>query len=275
MLEEIFANRKPIIGVVHLMPLPGSPRWDGQIETICARAEQEAVALASGGADGIIIENFFDNPFTKGRLDTATVCAFTVAVKRVMALCPLPIGINCLRNDSLSALAIAATTGAHFVRVNVLSGAMLTDQGIIEGQAHELMLLRRNLMAQKKVKILADILVKHATPLGITNDIGLIAEETLRRGLADALIVTGLATGLAPALDDLKRVRHALPDCPIIAGSGCNKDNIGEILSIADGAIVASSLKREGIVENPIDVDRVRTLVKIAKSKEALLSKAD
>src|ERR1700722_4239337 len=135
LLKELFGTEKPIIGVVHLLPLPGSARWDGQIEPICRRAEQEAVALATGGVHGIIIENFFDAPFTKHRLDAATISAFTIAVKRVMSLCHLPIGINCLRNDGLSAMAIAATTGAQFIRVNVFTGAMLTDQGIIEGQA--------------------------------------------------------------------------------------------------------------------------------------------
>jgi len=272
-LEEVFGTKKPIIGVVHLLPLPGSPRWGGQIEPICARAEQEALAFASGGVDGIIVENFFDAPFTKGRLDSATVCAFTLSVKRVMALCELPIGINCLRNDGLSALAIAATTGAQFIRVNVLSGAMVADQGIIEGQAHELMLYRRSLQAEKKIKIFADVLVKHASPLGASNDIGLIAKDTHFRGLADGLIVSGFATGSAPALTDLQAVRDAVPNVPLFAGSGCSKDNIQKIFGIADGAIVASSLKREGLIENPVDVDKVRTFVKIAKAVKVASAK--
>src|SRR5271168_4813037 len=151
MLEELFGTTHPIIGVVHLLPLPGSPRWDGQIEPICQRAEQEAVALTTGGADGIIVENFFDAPFKKDRLDPATVAAFALAVKRVMALCDVPIGINCLRNDGLSAVAIAVATGAQFIRINVFTGAMVTDQGIIEGQAHDLLMYRRLLQAHKRI----------------------------------------------------------------------------------------------------------------------------
>lgn len=260
-LTSIFGNPKPIIGVIHLLPLPGSPRWDGQIESICLRAEQEAVALATGGVDGIIIENFFDAPFVKSRIDTGAVCAFTLAVKRVMALCDLPIGINCLRNDGLSALAIAAITGAQFIRVNVYCGAMVTDQGIIEGQARELQLLRKSLQAQKTIKIFADVLVKHAYAPANNVDIVLAAEEILERGLADALIVTGTRTGSAPELSDLKRIRKALPDCALLAGSGCSKENIAQLLGIADGIIVGSSLKQEGLIEQPIDVDKVRTLV--------------
>jgi membrane complex biogenesis BtpA family protein len=275
MFEELFGTTKPILGVVHLLPLPGSPRWDGQVEPICLRAEQEAVALASGGVDGIIVENFFDAPFSKTRIDTATACAFVLAVKRVMSLCELPIGINCLRNDGLSALAIAATTGAQFIRVNVFTGAMVTDQGIIEGQARELLLLRRSLAAQKKVKIFADIMVKHATPVGVGSDIRQIAKDAFERGGADALIVSGVATGSAPDRDDLREAKQAVPACPILAGSGCTKENIDGILGIVDGAIVASSLKREGLLENPIDVERVRSLVKAARAGGHQLSAVD
>jgi membrane complex biogenesis BtpA family protein len=263
-MDNIFDNPKPIIGVVHLLPLPGSPRWDGQIESICSRAEQEALALTTGGVDGIIIENFFDAPFAKNHLDPAAVCVFTLAVKRVMALCDLPIGINCLRNDGLSALAIAFATGAQFIRVNVYLGAMLTDQGIIEGNGRELLLYRKSLQAQKTIKIFADVLVKHAYPMANNVDLVLSAEEIIERGLADALIVTGTKTGSSPELSDLKKIRAALPKCSLIAGSGCSKDNITQLLDIADGVIVASSLKQEGLIEQPIDVEKVRTLVQAA-----------
>lgn len=274
MFKELFGTEKPIIGVVHLLPLPGSARWDGQIEPICRRAEQEAIALATGGAHGVIIENFFDAPYAKHRLDPVTISTFTIAVKRVMALCDLPIGINCLRNDGLSAMAIAVATGARFIRVNVLTGAMVTDQGIIEGIAHELLPYRKNLGADNSVKIFADVLVKHAAPLGLSvtngangnnNNIALIARETKDRALADALIVSELATGDPPAIQDLKTVRGALPDCPLLAGSGVGKDNIDKIFDIAGGAIVASSLKQQGLIENPIDVERVRDLVSMTQ----------
>ncbi|MBX9771810.1 MAG: hypothetical protein K2X29_10590, partial [Candidatus Obscuribacterales bacterium] len=101
MLKDIFGTNKPVIGVIHLLPLPGSPRWGGNIETVIQRAEQEAAALASGGVHGIIVENFFDAPFTKNKVDTATACAMSLSVQRIMAICDLPVGINVLRNDGL------------------------------------------------------------------------------------------------------------------------------------------------------------------------------
>jgi membrane complex biogenesis BtpA family protein len=260
MILELFGSPKPLIGVIHLLPLPGSARYDGNLESICLRAEQEAAAYATGGINGLIIENFFDAPFTKGRVDVATACAMSIVAKRVMAICDLPIGINVLRNDALTGMAVAATTGAQFIRVNVLTGAMVTDQGIIEGMAHELLLYRKHLNAHKNVQILADIMVKHASPLSSGQTIESAAKDTVHRALADGIIVSGFETGSAPELDDLRRAREAVPSAPILVGSGASKANICSLLSIADGAIVASSLKRQGILENPVDVERVRAL---------------
>lgn len=264
MLEELFGTAKPIIGVIHLMPLPGSSRFDGHLEHVMLRAEQEAAALTTGGVNAIIVENFFDAPFTKNHVDTATACAMAMAVKRIMSISELPVGVNVLRNDALTAVAVAATTGARFIRVNVLTGAMLTDQGIIEGEAHALHLYRRQLMATKDVRILADVMVKHASPLTPHADIQLIAKDTVKRGLADGLIVSGTATGSAPDMSDFRAVRNALPDTPLFCGSGCSSSNIKEILSVADGVIVGTSLKRQGLVENPVDVERVRNLAQAA-----------
>ena len=135
-LQQIFNTAQPIIGVVHLLPLPTSARWGGSLSAIIDRAEQEAVALVSGGVDGIVVENFFDAPFPKSRVDPAVVSAMTTVISRLRELVSLPIGINVLRNDSLSAMAIASCTGSAFIRVNVLSGVMATDQGVIEGCAY-------------------------------------------------------------------------------------------------------------------------------------------
>jgi len=261
MIEELFGTNKPVIGVIHLLAMPGSPGFNGQLDIAFERAEQEAASLASGGVNGIIIENFFDVPFTKGRVDTSTACAMTIAAQRVKAISGLPLGINVLRNDAKTALAIAGVVDAQFIRVNVLSGAMLCDQGIIEGEAHELMLYRKQLGLEKKVKVFADVMVKHAVPLGQWSDIKMQAADTVKRALADAIIVTGQATGAAPNLSDIQAVRETLPSTPILVGSGSNKDNVAELLNIANGIIVASSVKRQGILENPVDIGRVRNLV--------------
>ena len=257
-LKQIFNTTQPIIGVVHLLPLPTSARWGGSLSAIIDRAEQEAVALVSGGVDGIIVENFFDAPFPKSRVDPAVVSAMTTVVTRLMELVSLPIGINVLRNDSLSAMAIASCTGAAFIRVNVLSGVMATDQGLIEGCAYELLRYRRELGSH--VKIMADVLVKHAQPLSSSDLINAL-RETIDRGLADAAIISGVATGSSPSLEDLKLAKAAAGGVPIVIGSGANFDNIGSLMQYADGVIVSSSLKRQGKIENSIDPIRVSQFV--------------
>jgi len=265
MLEAIFKSKKPVIGVIHLLPLPGSARWTGDLEEVFLRAEQEALALASGGVDSIIIENFFDAPFAKDRVDVSTACALTLAVKRVSAVTSLPIGVNVLRNDALTALAIATVCGAAYVRVNVLSGAMVTDQGIIESDARNVLLYRRQLMSDN-IKIFADVMVKHAYPLGEGNDIALAAKDTMLRAGGDALIVSGTGTGQTPDMNDLKKVRKAMPDAPVFIGSGSTQENVKDLLSVADGIIVGTTLKRRGLLEQPVDVDRVRDFVTAAKA---------
>ena len=254
-LIQIFKTANPAIGVVHLLPLPTSPRWQGDLRSVIARAEQEATALASGGVHGLIVENFFDAPFAKSQVDPAVVSAMTLVVQRLSQLVPLPIGLNVLRNDACSALAIASCTDAKFIRVNVLSGVMATDQGLIEGDAHRLMRYRRELGTD--VKILADVLVKHAQPLGRPS-VTTAVQDTIHRGLADGIIVSGTATGHAPTVEDLVRARDAAGSTPIFVGSGATADNIGQLVPAADGVIVSSSLKRKGKIEQPVDPIRTR-----------------
>ncbi|MGB7085465.1 MAG: BtpA/SgcQ family protein [Phormidesmis sp.] len=257
-LTQIFKTPHPAIGVIHLLPLPASARWQGDLQAVIARAEQEATALASGGAHGLIVENFFDAPFPKSQVDPAVVSAMSLVVQRLRQLVTLPIGINVLRNDAHSALAIATCSGASFIRVNVLTGVMATDQGLIEGEAHELLRYRRELGSE--VKILADVLVKHARPLGMPN-LAAVVQDTIHRGLADGVILSGWATGEPPTVEDLRLARTAAGNTPVLIGSGASVDNIGQLICLADGVIVSSSLKRKGQIEQPIDPIRVREFV--------------
>ncbi|NEN93008.1 MAG: BtpA/SgcQ family protein [Okeania sp. SIO3H1] len=257
-LKQIFKTRHPIIGVVHLQPLPTSPRWGGDLQAIISRAEREATALASGGVDGIIVENFFDAPFVKDQVDPAVVSAMTLLVQKIMNLVSLPIGINVLRNDGQSAMAIASCVQAQFIRVNVLTGVMSTDQGLIEGKAHQLLRYRRELGSD--VKIFADVLVKHAQPLGEPN-LTTVVQETIERGLADGIILSGWTTGSPPTLEDLKLASAAASDTPIFIGSGANWNNISTLMPAVDGVIVSSSLKRHGQIDQPIDPIRVSQFV--------------
>ena len=262
-LKHIFKTDNPVIGVVHLSPLPTSARWKGKLKEVIARAEQEATALAAGGVDGIIVENFFDAPFTKDRVDPAIVSAMTLIVDRLKGMVMLPLGINVLRNDARSAMAIATCTEVQFIRVNVLTGVMATDQGLIEGKANELLRYRRELNSE--VAILADVLVKHARPLGTPN-LTTAVKDTIERGLADGVILSGWATGSPPTQEDLELASAAAGDTPVFIGSGANWENIPHLMQAADGVIVSSSLKRHGEISETIDPIRVSQFVEAAKS---------
>ena len=259
-INQLFDQSKPIIGLIHLLPLIGSPQSKESFREIRARALLDAESLIDNGINGVIIENYGDAPFYPDSVEPHTVAALTLITGEIRERYPqTPIGINVLRNDAKSALAIATVTGANFIRVNVHTGAMLTDQGIIQGRAHETLLYRSALKSE--VKIFADVAVKHAVPLAAI-DIVTSAEDTYHRGLADALIVTGVATGKGIDLDQLKSVKSAIPQASIFVGSGVTVDSLAEVLQYADGVIVGTSIKRDGITTNAVDADRVRTLIK-------------
>ena len=171
----------------------------------------------------------------------------------------LPIGFNVLRNDARAALALCAACGGSFIRVNVHTGAMVTDQGLIEGEAHDTLRFRERVCPD--AQIFADVQVKHAVPLGDL-PIEIAARDTVERGLADALIVSGNGTGVATDVTDVERVRAACPRTPILIGSGIGADNVGDYLRLVNGVIVGSSLKRDGKLANPIDVKRVAALAR-------------
>jgi len=232
----------PAIGMVHLLPLPGSPGWLGDLGAVEAAALSDAAALREGGISALMVENYHDVPFHKQQVPPETVAAMTRIIAAIRAAEPrLKLGVNVLRNDPSAALGIAVATGASFVRVNVHVGASVTDQGTIEGQAWRTLRLRRELGAEY-VGILADVRVKHARPL-VERPIGEEAQDLRLRGLADAVIVTGAATGSAADPRELALVREALPECPVLVGSGVTTQNVGQIMGVADGCIVGTSLK--------------------------------
>ncbi len=247
-----------LIGVVHLLPLPGAPQPSPGLDAVEARALQDARALIAGGCDGLILENFGDAPFAGATVDPWTIAAMTRLASSIRAIDPAPmLGINVLRNDAVAALSIAAATGASFIRVNVLVGAMVTDQGVITGAARALLLERNRLGAS--VSIVADVHVKHAEPLGGT-PLEHAAHDAWTRGGADALIVTGSATGKLFDPSDLERVRGAAPGAPIWSGSGLTPENARAHGARLDGAIVGTWLHRDGDLSLPIDADRVRVM---------------
>lgn len=258
--------RKNIVGMVHLLPLPGAPRYGGSMQQVLDRATRDARALADGGVDGIIVENYGDAPFFPDVVPPVTVAALTRAIEEVQRAVRLPIGVNVLRNDAASALSVAVVTGAQFIRVNVHTGALLTDQGWIAGRAFETLRLRETLGTP--VAIYADVLVKHAVrPAGLTIEDA--ARDAFLRGGADALIVSGTATGAPADIEDVRRVRHALPDAPIWIGSGVTVASVAALLEVADGVIVGSAFQRDGRAGAEVVTDQVRRLVDVARRKHS------
>ncbi len=259
----MIAEANPFLaGVVHLPALPGAPRYAGSMDTVIERALHDARTYEHGGMDALIIENFGDAPFTAGTVEPETLAAMACAAQAIKEEISIPYGFNVLRNDAHSALALCAAAGGTFIRVNVHSGAMVTDQGIIQGQAYSTM--RKRAAICPAVRVFADILVKHAAPLGEA-PIEKAALDTLQRGQADGLIVSGWGTGAAVVEEDLKAVRGVCPNAFLLVGSGANVENVKDLLAYADGVIVGSSLKYDGHLTNPVDFDRVQAFVAAAR----------
>jgi membrane complex biogenesis BtpA family protein len=242
--------------MVHLRALPGAPLFAGSLDAVIAAAISDARTLKSGGCDGIVFENFGDRPFKK-HVDPETIAAMTRVIAEVVRDITIPHGVNALRNDAHAALAVAAATGAAFIRINIHVGAMTTDQGIIEGEAGTTLRLRAAFAPG--VLIFADHLVKHATPLAPVDE-AQMARDLRERGLADAVIISGRETGAAADVDRLATTRRAI-DAPILIGSGLTPENAAAY-AVADGAIVGTSVKRDGNIAMPVDPTRVERVVR-------------
>jgi membrane complex biogenesis BtpA family protein len=263
-LSAVFrTKRKPLIGMLHVPALPGSPLNKLGFDPIVNRVLTDAKVLADGGIDGLILENFGDVPFYPRRVPPHTVAFMAVLAREVRARVDLPLGVNVLRNDCASALAIAAAVAAEFIRVNIHTGARLTDQGVIEGVAHRLLRYRKLLACD--VKIFADVDVKHSAPLAF-RELNDEVEESVGRGCADGIIVTGSATGKQTSLEDLTRAKTAARGTPVLAGSGVDIRNAASVLAVADGLIIGTAFKRDGVSTNPVDPDRVRRFMEAARN---------
>ena len=261
-LPEWSTVPKPVIGMLHLPALPGAPHFDGDVRAITDTALRDADVLASGGVHGFMLENYGDVPFYPGRVPAHVVAHMTAVAAEVRRRFPaIPLGINVLRNDGRSALAVAHAVGARFVRVNVLCGARVTDQGLIEGIAHDLLRDRAGLGATDTIRIFADVDVKHSAPLA-PRPLEVEVSDTLHRGLADALIVSGGGTGLATDPSHVEAAKRAAGGAaPVFVGSGVGADTIASYLPHADGFIIGSSFKRGGDARQPVDPARVRELM--------------
>lgn len=250
-----------LIGMVHLLPLPGSPRYGGSMDEIVSVARSDAETLLSAGFPALMVENFGDVPFHASSVPPVTVASLTVVAAELASL-GAPLGVNVLRNDAHAALGVAAAVGAALMRVNVLTGTMFTDQGPITGEAASV--LRDREVLGPDIAIWADVAVKHATPPP-GSDVVQMALDTVERGLADALVLSGAGTGSEIDLDEATRVRTALPEATLVAGSGTTPESLSVTSGVIDKYIVGSSLKKDGLATNRPDPERVGRFVEAAQ----------
>lgn len=265
-LNKVFKTGKPIIGMVHFMPLLGYKDHPG-LDKVLKKALKDAKALEDGGVDAIILENNYDYPH-KINVSQETIVCMTYLTKKITERINLPIGLSVLWNDYKTALSIAKVCGGKFVRVPVFVDTVKTQYDIIKGESEYAINYRKKLDAED-VLLLCDIHVKHSTLLSrFTLDES--AQLAIKKG-ADGVIVTGKWTGDKPTMEDLMRVKQAIGDFPILVGSGATSSNTGLLMRFATGVIIGTSLKTgkrqkdnvniKGYNEK-IDEKKVRTFVK-------------
>lgn len=253
------------IGMVHLRPLPGSPRYTDDMQAIIDAAVHDATALEAGGVDAVMVENFGDTPFFPERVPAVTVAAMSAVMVAIRNAIRLPVGVNVLRNDGESALAIAAVTGASFIRVNVLCGARVTDQGLIPGIAHDLLRLRKNLGVDD-VKILADVDVKHSAALAprpFSDEL----TDLVHRGGADAVVVSGSGTGRETPRQQITDAIRIADGVPVFIGSGVSTESLATLPIDSGGFIVGTSFKQNGQVSEPVDQARVAMFIQAIRER--------
>lgn len=270
-LTELFPVKKPIIGVIHLQPLPGAPRYAGQsLNEVYAKAVTDARTLSEGGVDGIILENASDMPFSRPEhIGPETVAALTAACLAVRAAVSTPLGITCVANGVIPALGIAKAVGAGWVRANQWVNAYVANEGILNGPAPEAMRYRSRIRADE-VAIFADVHVKFGAH-AITADRSIAEQATDAEWFdADVLIASGTRTGSPTEAREVDDVRSGT-NLPVIVGSGLSADQVPVLFASADGAIVGQWLKTDGRWWNPVDPRRVEQLmIAVRKVRDAL-----
>ncbi len=256
-INRLFEGQKAIIGMVHLLPLPGTPLYRGNMSDIYSQALKDARTLEEGGVNALMIENFGDMPYKK-TLEMEQVASLAAVSAVIKQQTNLPVGIDAAFCDYKAALSVALAVQADFVRLAVFVDTVESFNGILEPCSADALFYRK-LIGAEHVGILADVQVKHTHMLIPTISIEESAQVAVSC-MADAIIVTGTHTGGETPLDTVKRVK-AVVDCPVVIGSGVSSRNINEQLSIADGAIVGSSLKSTSDPSSPVDLAKVQSLV--------------
>ena len=245
-----------VVGMIHVGALPGTPAARLGVAELVESARQEARLLVDAGVNGLAVENMHDTPYLRGGVGPEIVAVMTLVAAAVRAESRLPTGVQILAGANREAVAVALAAGLDFARVEGFAFAHVADEGIIESSAAELLRYRRSVGAHG-VAVWADLKKKHASH-AITADVSLgetaAAAEFMR---ADAVIVTGSATGHPPTPADVREARGRTR-LPVFVGSGVDVENVGNFLPTCDGLIVGSHFKRDGHWANPVDADRAR-----------------
>ncbi len=250
-----------VIGVVHARAMPGSPGYRGEpLQEIYDAAAQDAERYAAGRMDGVILENHGDIPFLKPEdIGPETVAMLSVMASLVRTRLRVPVGINVLANGAIQSLAIARAASARFIRVNEWVNAYVANEGLIEGPAARATRYRTWLHGED-IRVFADVHVKHGAHAIVSDRSRAELARDAEFFDADVLIVTGSRTADPPTADELTEIREATP-LPVLIGSGVTAENVGDLLRYADGVIVGSSLKQDGVWWNSVDPGRVAALM--------------
>jgi membrane complex biogenesis BtpA family protein len=265
-LETEFRVARPIMGVVHLHPLPGAPSYDGEnVRDIYAAGVRDALTLANGGIDAIMVENASDQPFLRpDDIGPETVAALTAACLEIRNAVEVPLGVTCVANGAIQGIAIAKAVGAKWVRVNQWMNAYIANEGFLNGEAAKALRFR-NAIGAKDVNILADVHVKFGAH-AITADRSISEQATdAEWHHADVLIATGTRTGSPTQPEEVQDVRSGT-NLPVIVGSGLDPEQLPGLFGVADGAIVGQWLKVDGRWWNPVDPARVERLMTAANA---------
>lgn len=260
-VKEMFNTEKPIIGMVHFPPLPGSPLYDDSkgMDYILDRVRSDLKALQNGGVDGVMFCNENDRPYTL-KADFSTVAAMSRVIGEIMDDIKVPFGVDVLW-DPFAAIAIAKATGASFIR-EVITGVYASDMGLWNTNVGELYRYRK-LLDASNVRVFFNISAEFASRLDGRN-LKEIARSVVFSSLADVVLVSGPMTGEAPDVSHIEEVKSVV-DVPVFANTGVKKENVEMVLRVADGAIVGTSLKKGGITWNPVDVERVRSFMEVVR----------
>lgn len=257
-MGRLFGPRCALVGMVHLLPLPGSPGWKGSMAELEDRALTDARALKEGGADAVLIENMADLPYLNGRVDPETTAAFAVVARAVAREAGLPAGAQVLAGANREALGVAIAAGLSFIRAEGFAYGHVADEGWIQASAGTLLRARAALRAE--VRVWADVKKKHSAHAATADvDIGEFAHGSVFCG-ADAVIVTGIATGRPASLENVRRVREAVPETPVVVGSGVEPGQAKALGALCDAVIVGTWIKRDGDWRNPVETERVKRL---------------